>query len=115
MLSEDTLKIRRLNDQFRAGDPKVPGEIVITAALNELIDCDARSTSNLIKTVRDYTSFTKDNDPNSEHDFGSFEFKGETCFWKIDVYDHALKWAAPDPSDPKLSKRVLTIMLASDY
>jgi len=115
MLSEDTLKIRRLNDRFLQGDATVPGEVVITAALHELMDCDARSTSELVQTVRNYTAFTKDNDPHSEHDFGSFQFKGETCFWKIDVYDHALKWAAPDPSDPKLSKRVMTIMLASDY
>jgi len=119
MLSEDTLKIRRLNDRFRQGDATVPGEVYITCGLQALaeegVDCSFKDTTELISIVKTYGAFNKDNDPHSEHDFGSFEYKGETCFWKIDTYDHALKYAAPDPTDPKLSKRVLTIMLASEY
>ena len=37
--------------------------------------------------VRQYDTFTPDDDPWKEHDFGAFEFEGEKCFWKIDDYD----------------------------
>ena len=119
MLSEDTIKIRTLNDRFRQGDVTVPGEVYITQAVQALaeegVNCSARDTAELVAIVRNYGAFTSESDPHGEHDFGYFQYKGETCFWKIDTYDHALKHAAPDPTNPKLSKRVLTIMLASEY
>lgn len=107
--------VRDLNDRFRKGDRSVPGETFITRGVNAMIEADGASTLDLLSQVRNFSNFNVDNDPWSEHDFGSFTFQGAICFWKIDVYDHALKWAAPDPADPKLSKRVLTIMLASEY
>jgi len=30
-----------------------------------------------------FDSFTEDNDPHGEHDFGAFEHEGERIFWKI--------------------------------
>jgi Protein of unknown function (DUF3768) len=55
------------------------------------------------------------NDPHGEHDFGSFEYSGQTIFWKIDYYDMRLKWGSPDPADPAVTRRVLTILLAEEY
>lgn len=62
--------------------------------------------------VHDFTSFTPDNDPHGEHDFGSFEFAGKTIFWKIDLYEEpGVKGKNGEP----VVSRVLTIMLADEY
>jgi hypothetical protein len=114
-MNEDALKIRHLNDRFRQGDKTVPGETVMTLGIDGLINQDITLMTELFQAIKGYNSFTTDNDPHEEHDFGSFQFQDHTCFWKIDVYDWALKWASPDPTNPCLSKRVLTIMLAEEY
>jgi hypothetical protein len=36
-------------------------------------------------------------------------------FWKIDCYDDKLEWGSPDPVDPAVARRVLTILLADEY
>ena len=62
-----------------------------------------------------FDDFTEDNDPWGEHDFGSFEHNGRTIFWKIDCYDRDLCCGSPNPADPAVTRRVLTIMLAEEY
>jgi hypothetical protein len=69
----------------------------------------------ILTKVRTFNKFTPDNDPYGEHDFGAFDHKGEKIFWKIDYYDTTLTWGSEDPADPKQTRRVLTIMLASEY
>jgi hypothetical protein len=54
-------------------------------------------------------------DPHGEHDFGSFEADGHTIFFKIDYFDKALNAHSSDPSDPSVTERVITIMLAEEY
>ena len=65
--------------------------------------------------VERFNAFSEDNDPHGERDFGAFEHDGERIFWKIDYYDPTLSMGSEDPSDPKQTVRVLTIMLASEY
>ncbi|MVA97970.1 DUF3768 domain-containing protein [Nitratireductor sp. CAU 1489] len=70
----------------------------------------------IIAKVRDFNVFTEENDPYGEHDFGAIEHEGVgTIFWKIDYYDLDYEMGSPDPSDPSVTRRVLTIMLASEY
>ena len=69
----------------------------------------------VIAAVRTFTGFDADNDPYGEHDFGAVEIGEVRCFWKIDYYDRDLQFASPDPTDPAVTVRVLTIMLAEEY
>jgi len=71
--------------------------------------------SRILTAVRQFADFSADNDPYGEHDFGSFSYAGDKIFWKIDYYDHSLAYGSPDPADPLVTKRVLTIMLAAEY
>jgi hypothetical protein len=53
--------------------------------------------------------------PHEEHDFGSFEAEGHTIFFKIDYFDRSLTYHSPDPTDPAVTVRVITVMLADEY
>ena len=110
-----TARIRELNDQFRTGMQQQIqhlGRRLVTASVWELgpVAC-----FEIMLRVRGFNEFCEDNDPWHEHDFGSFDYKGHTIFWKIDYYDKAEQAASPDPSDPSVTARVLTVLLASDY
>lgn len=103
-------KIAALNDKFRKG--MATGRVHITAGVNgkggEFV------TKALVK-IMTFDDFNADNDPHQEHDFGSFELEGEKLFWKIDYYDLKGEFGSEDPTDPKKTLRVITIMLASEY
>ena len=65
--------------------------------------------------VRAFAAFTEDNDPYGEHDFGSLEVDGRRLFWKVDYFDRRGRCHSPDPADPGVTLRVLTVMLAEEY
>jgi hypothetical protein len=69
----------------------------------------------LLVRVKNFDRFSPDNDPYREHDFGGFDHDGEKFFWKIDYYDPTLTYGSDDPADPEITRRVLTLMLASEY
>jgi len=105
------LSIRDLNDAFRI--TFIGGRVMVTCGVDAL---PLPVRENIIARVRSFDDFTPDNDPHGEHDFGSFEQEGAgRVFWKIDCYDPTLTYGSDDPADPKVTVRVLTIMLASEY
>jgi hypothetical protein len=69
----------------------------------------------IVTEIRCNAEFTADNDPHGEHDMGSLRHGSARIFWKIDYYDTELAYGSPDPSDPAVTTRVLTIMLAEEY
>jgi hypothetical protein len=69
----------------------------------------------IMHQVHTFAEFTPENTPHGEHDFGSFEYDGKTIFWKIDCYDRDLSYGSPDPADPAVTTRVLTVLLAEEY
>lgn len=104
-------KIAKLNDTLR--ETGHGGQIVHTSTIVELF---AGKPESLIvkKKVRE-AIFSKDNDPHGERDFGTFTVDGLKCFWKIDYYDNDLKFHSPDPTDPDVTRRIMTIGAMSDY
>ena len=84
-----------------------------------MTDCvsqlDERTTDQIFAAVRDFDTFTEDNDPHGEHDFGTVVVARRKIFWKIDYYDNRMEFSSPDPADPDVTERVLTIMLAEEY
>jgi hypothetical protein len=105
-----TNQIRAFNDTFRRSF--IGGRIVLTDGILAL---DGLTRENVITQVRSFETFNEDNDPHGEHDFGSFKIDGYTINWKIDYYDRELHMGSPDPADPKVTTRVLTIMLAEEW
>ena len=70
----------------------------------------------MLRHVQAFDAFTGDNGPHEEHDFGAIDLpETKKVFWNIDYYDRTLTAGSDDPADPHLTRRVLTIMLNSDY
>lgn len=104
MKTEKAEEIASLNDAFRRSGLGV----MVTPGVRRLDD-----VYKLIGEIRRFNSFTDDNDPYGEHDFGVLHWRNEKVFWKIDYFDQELKYG----SDPLASdcRRVLVVMLASEY
>ncbi len=103
-------RIRALNDELRQSFST--GTAVITTGVAAL---GAAAVALIVKTIAAFDDFCHANDPHSEHDFGSFEADGQTIFFKIDYYDKELQFHSPDPCNPAVTERVITIMLAEEY
>ncbi len=72
----------------------------------------------IIKAVIGFDTFTEDNDPYGEHDFGIVEADGRRVFWKIDLYDTEYRFGADMAEvarDPAQCRRVLTLYLPSEH
>lgn len=102
--------ISKHNDRFR--ESFVGGRVLITPYVQQL-EADVRDK--VLQAVREFDTFTEDNDPHDEHDFGSIKIAGETFFWKIDLYDKDYEFRSPEPSNPEVTRRVLTVMHAHEY
>jgi hypothetical protein len=109
-MTSKTQIIRKLNDELRQN--LNAGTALITAGAAAL---GAEAVARIVKTIAVYDDFCHANDPYEEHDFGVFEVDGHKLFFKIDYYDKSRCCHSPDPSDPSVTERVITIMLAEEY
>jgi hypothetical protein len=102
-------RIRRLNDEARMY--LTDGTIFLTRGVSDL---PIKDQAAILEHVRTFDQFTPDNDPYGEHDFGTFEHNGRRICWKIGCYNRQMQYGSPDPADSCVTKRVLTVMLASE-
>ena len=109
-LDDRTARIRALNDQLRT--TLSGGQILLTPGIRALGEDGVVA---VLLAVKNFDDFNSANDPYGERDFGSFEYQGQVIFWKVDAYDKDLAYGSPDPTDPAVTTRVLTVLLASEY
>ena len=117
-------RIRELNDQLR----QVPfdtrlGQVVLTTAVADFLRSAPELLPKewlarrlfLLRALAAFDAFDETNDPTEEHHFGLFEVWDRTFFFKIDYYDTAGRKGSPDPANPAVTRRVLTIGFPEDY
>lgn len=107
------------NDAFRhsiLGNPPVAdapqGQFVMTRGVASL-GPDAQLE--LTRRVAAFDGFNTDSDPQGWHEMGVIEFEDTTVWFKIDFYDVDYQYGSPEPSDPEQTRRVLTLLLPSEY
>ncbi len=119
--------IRRLNDAAR-NHPGLASIANVTIGFQSLAETDRLAA---LTTIVRFSKFDGDNDLYGEHDFGAVyslasgvwtqdrptdaRTIAQTVYWKVDCYDMDLMFGSEAPWDPQVTKRVLTIMLASEY
>ena len=111
MTNSNAQRIAERNDPCRKA-MGIGGRLMQTVSTSALPPEDQSAIREKVETL---DAFTPDNDPYGERVFGAFEHNGQRIFRKIDYYDLTTTKRSEDPSDPKQTCRVLTIMLASEY
>lgn len=109
--------IAQQNDQFRASlgfgpASEITGQVLFTPGV---VGMGPEFLALLQLTVAGFADFTEDNDPYGDHTFGVVEVCGTRVFWKIDLYDESYQFGSEEPSNPERTRRVLTLLLPSEY
>ena len=99
--------IARLNDQARSGQNV---RLFFTSGVEAL-----GHQAQIMDLVATYSDFWPDNDLLGERDFWVFTFRDVKLYWKVDYYDEQMINGSPDPADPNLTTRVLTILLPIEW
>ncbi|MBY0510173.1 MAG: DUF3768 domain-containing protein [Rhodospirillaceae bacterium] len=111
-----TKKIADLNDALRT--TFTGGTIVMTRGIQALTDGDRAM---VLAAVMRFKEFNEDNDPWHLHDMAILTVPGingvgeHRIMFKVDTYDLKMQFLSPAPEDPLQTRRVLTILLASEY
>ncbi|MDK3020950.1 DUF3768 domain-containing protein [Pseudodonghicola flavimaris] len=116
---QEAALIATQNDAFRhsiLGNNTVAdapqGQFVMTRGVAALgIDAQLELT----RRVAAFDGFNADSDPQGWHEMGVIEFGDTTVWFKIDLYDTDYTYGSPEPSDPEQTRRVLTLLLPSEY
>ena len=117
----DPSVIAAQNDAFRKlaclGIPPaqpIQGRMHVTRSIMEAGD---GFMAEAVKATGMFETFEPENDPEGWHDFGAVEIRGETVFWKLDLYeaDSDFRYGAEAPDNPATTVRVLIILMACDW
>ena len=102
--------IATLNDNFRK--TFIGGEVLLSAGIAAM---SSEDKANIVSLVQNFDNFNEDNDVYNEHDFLSFDYKGDKILAKIDYYDLNNQYMSENPANPDITNRVLTIMTVYEY
>ncbi|MDE4176320.1 DUF3768 domain-containing protein [Pseudophaeobacter sp. 1A16562] len=69
----------------------------------------------LTRRVAAFDAFNADSDPQGWHEMGVIDFEDTAVWFKIDLYDVDYTYGSPEPSDLEQTRRVLTLLLPSEY
>ena len=107
----NTERIRALNDKLRCSG--VGGEVHITRGIRRHGADFVRSAR---EAVRLYTDFLPGDDPEGTHEFGAITVASKPVYWVINYYEKGNHpYLSPNPADPKVTDRALTILLPSEW
>ena len=107
------------NDAFRKSimffndtEDTPKGQFVMTSGVSAM-GSDARLSAT--RQVAAFEAFAPDNDPYGRHEFGAVEVFDTTIWFKVDLYDVNYEMGSDEPTDPEQTRRVLTLLLPSEY
>ena len=103
-------KIRKLNNEFRRS-----GLNGLTISSRGVRALDKEMRDSIINTIRGIDELPPSNDPDNTDSLGSILVGEHLVFWTIEAFDLDLICSSRDPSDPNVTRRVMTIMLAEEY
>lgn len=109
-LLSDSERIQILNDHLRMFHRG--GMVVLSRQLATLAIEVQRE---VLGAVAKFNSFGVDNDPYGEHDCALVHVGALSIIWKIDYFDQMMEHQSDDPTDPTITRRVMTVMLAEEY
>lgn len=117
--SVEASRIAAQNDLFRSSlgrVARIAGRIVMTPGVSALMEDHGPE---ILLKLRQFDAFSGDNDPRGERDFGTITVSSprgdHRIYWKIDLYDLDYELGSEAPSDPNQTRRVLTLLLPSEY
>ncbi len=103
-------RIKSLNDALR-----VHGRGGMVLMTNGIASHDRDTVQAIFAGVAAFDSFNADNDPWCEHDCALLAVRDISVMFKIDYFDKARAFHSPNPADPSVTTRVMTVMLADEY
>lgn len=111
--------ITQQNDLFRTSwgmNPSVQGQIVMTQGVSAM---SPEAFNAICVAVTTFNEFSGDNDPHGMRDFGTVTVLNQDVevrvYWKIDLYDPSFCFGSDDCADPAKIRRVMTLLLPSEY
>ena len=62
-----------------------------------------------VQAIASFDAFTEDNDAIGHHASGTVTVEGRTVVWRIELCDVNFEFLSPDPADPAVTRRELSI------
>ncbi len=69
----------------------------------------------LTRKVAAFEAFDEGSDPHGWREMGVIKIANITVWFKIDLYDTQYQYGSPAPQDPAQTRRVMTLLLPSEY